>query len=157
MKWLRFAESAAGFVAALLVAALFLVLLAGVFARYALGHPLAWTDELAVVLFVWLVFWTGAFVVAVREHVAFDIVYELAPRRLRVALGVLGAACAAVLLFWALPKIADYVAFLWRERTPVLQWRQDFLYACFPLFIAMAALRLAAHAVALLRDAVSGE
>jgi TRAP-type C4-dicarboxylate transport system permease small subunit len=152
MKWLRSAEQAAAYVAAALVAALFLVLLAGVGGRYVLGRPLAWSDELAVVLFVWLVFWTGAFVLSMREHVAFDVVYELLPPGLRAALGAAGALCAAGLLCWALPKIADYVAFLWRERTPVLQWRQDFLYACFPAFVAMAGLRLLAYAAALFRS-----
>ena len=158
MKWLRSAElaanvagSAARLGAAAIVAALFLVLIVGVFARYVLAHPLAWTDEVAVVLFVWMVFWTGAFALALHEHVAFDIVYEMAPPAVRRVLGVLGTACAVVLLVWALPKIADYVAFLWRERTPVLGWRQDFLYVCFPAFIAMAALRLASHAAALIR------
>jgi TRAP-type C4-dicarboxylate transport system permease small subunit len=151
MKWLRFAERAARVAAAAIVAALFLVLIAGVFARYGLGRPLAWTDEVAVMLFVWMVFWSGAFVLATHEHVAFDIVYEMSPPAVRRVLGVLGAVCAAALLFWALPKIADYVAFLWRERTPVLGLRQDFLYACFPAFIALAGLRLAAHAWALIR------
>ena len=44
MKWLRSAESAAALVAALIVAALFAVLIAGVFSRYGLGHPLAWKE-----------------------------------------------------------------------------------------------------------------
>ena len=151
MKWLRCAEQAAAYVAAALVAALFVVLLAGVAGRYVLARPLAWSDELAVVLFVWLVFWTGAFVLSTAEHVAFDVVYELLPPRLRTWLAIAGGLCAAALLFWALPKIADYVAFLWRERTPVLQWRQDFLYACFPAFVAMAGLRLLAYTAALFR------
>jgi TRAP-type C4-dicarboxylate transport system permease small subunit len=151
MKWLRSAERAARLVAAALIAALFLDLLAGVAGRYVLGRPLAWSDELAVVLFIWLVFWTGAFVLGMREHVAFDVLYDLLPPRLRAAVGMAGALCAAALLLWALPKIADYVAFLWRERTPVLQWRQDFLYACFPAFVAMAALRLLAYTAALFR------
>lgn len=152
MKWLRSAERAAAFIAAALVAALFLVLLAGVASRYVLGRPLAWSDELAVVLFVWVVFWTGGFVLSLREHVAFDVVYELLPPRARAVLGAAGALCAAGVLFWALPKTADYVAFLWRERTPVLQWRQDFLYACFPAFVGMVALRLLAYTAALLRS-----
>jgi len=151
MKWLRSAERAARLVTAALLAALFLDLLAGVAGRYVLGRPLAWSDELAVVLFIWLVFWTGAFVLSMREHVAFDVVYDLLPPRLRTAIGMAGALCAAALLLWALPKIADYVAFLWRERTPVLQWRQDFLYACFPAFVAMAALRLLAYTATLFR------
>ena len=147
MKWLRSAESAAAAVSALIVGGLFLVLLAGVFARYGLGRPLAWADELAVVLFVWLVFWTSAFVLRTREHVAFDVVYELLPPRVQRILIVTGAATCAALLAYSWPKIADYIAFLWRERTPVLQWRQDWIYVCFTIFIAMAALRFAATAI----------
>src|SRR5207237_417693 len=97
MKWLRSAERAARLVTAALVAALFLDLLAGVAGRYVLGRPLAWSDELAVILFVWLVFWTGAFVLSMREHVAFDVVYDLLPPRLRAVLGMAGALCAAAL------------------------------------------------------------
>src|SRR3954463_9523011 len=112
MKWLRSAERAARLVTAALSAPLFLDLWAGVAGRYVLARPLAWSDELAVVLFIWLVFWTGGFVLSTREHVAFDVIYELLPPRLRAALGLAGALCAAGLLLWALPKTADYVAFL---------------------------------------------
>src|SRR4051812_49589702 len=120
MKWLRSAERAARLVAAALVAALFLDLLAGVAGRYVLGRPLAWSDELAVVLFIWLVFWTGAFVLGMREHVAFDVVYDMLAPRLRAVLGMAGALCAAALLFWALPEFADFVAVLWLQRPPGL-------------------------------------
>jgi TRAP-type C4-dicarboxylate transport system permease small subunit len=151
MKWQRFAESAAALVAALLLGALFVVILAGVVARYGFAHPLAWVDEIAVILFVWLVFWTGAMVVREREHVAFDLIYELLPPPWQRALGIAGALACALLLAFAVPKVADYIAFLWRERTPVLQWRQDWIYACFILFIAVAALRFAARVIELAR------
>ena len=151
MKWQRFAESAAALVAALLLAGIFGVILVGVFARYVLAHPLAWVDEIAVILFLWLVFWTGALVVRSREHVAFDLVYEMLPPGAQRAVGIAGSLTCALLFAFACPKIADYIAFLWRERTPVLQWRQDWIYVCFTLFIAVAALRFAAHAIELLR------
>jgi TRAP-type C4-dicarboxylate transport system permease small subunit len=151
MKWPRFAESAAALVAALLLGGIFAVIVVGVVARYGFAHPLAWVDEIAVILFVWLVFWTGALVVGTREHVAFDLVYDLLPPAAQRALGIAGALSCALLLGFACPKIADYIAFLWRERTPVLQWRQDWIYACFTLFIAVAALRFAAQAIELIR------
>jgi len=145
-------QRAASVVSALLLAALAADILVGVFARYALGHPLAWVDEVAVVLFLWLVFWTGAFVVRSREHVAFEVVYELLPPAGRRALALAGTASCALMLAVSLPKIVDYIAFLSRERTPVLQWRLDWLYACFALFIAAAAIRFGAWALALLRS-----
>ena len=138
-------------VAALLVAAIFAVIILGVVRRYVFGAPLIWADEMAAILFVWLVFWTGALVLRLREHVAFEIVYEMLPPVGRRALGLAGAVVCAVALGASTPKIADFVMFLWRERTPVLQWRLDGLYSCFVLFIAAAAIRFACWSVSLLR------
>ena len=49
------------------------------------------------------------------------------------------------LLFVALgaaaPKIVDFILFLWRERTPALQWRLDFVFPCFGLFVISLAVR----------------
>lgn len=46
------------------------------------------------------------------------------------------------LLLAALPATSGYVAFLWRETTPTLRLRLDYVYACFPLFIAVIGVRL---------------
>ena len=47
----------------------------------------------------------------------------------------------AIALLAALPKLWNFVAFLWRERTPALQWRLDYVFAIFAVFIAAAAVR----------------
>ena len=65
--------------AALLIAAVLGTVLLGVARRYLFGAPLSWSDELSAVLFVWAVFWTGAFAVPLSEHVAFDLVVDLLP------------------------------------------------------------------------------
>jgi len=49
----------------------------------------------------------------------------------------------------ALPGALDYIGFLWRERTPVLLWRLDFVYSCFGLFMLAVLLRLAFRLVRL--------
>ena len=50
-------------------------------------------------------------------------------------------------LLSALPKTIGYVAFLWRERTAALEWRLDYVYACFPLFMGAAGLAFLADAL----------
>ena len=45
------------------------------------------------------------------------------------------------LFLWALPGVIDYIAFLWRERTPVLSLRLDFVYACFAFFVVAVVVR----------------
>ena len=134
-------KRAAAAISALLIAAVLGAVLIGVARRYLFGAPLSWTDELSAVLFVWAVFWTAAFAVPLREHVAFDLVLDSLPASLRRGIAIGASLAVGLALLAALPKTVEFVAFLWRERTAALQWRLDFVYACFPLFMGAAALR----------------
>ncbi len=138
-------------VAALLLAGVLVAILLGVVRRYLFGAPLVWIDELAVVLFLWCVFITGAFAVRLADHVAFELLDSTLPSAARRWVGVLGCGFAGLVLLAATPKIADFIVFLWRERTAALQWRLDFVYFCFVVFVVAVALRLLARAATLLR------
>jgi TRAP-type transport system small permease protein len=134
-------------ISALLIAAVFIAVLVGVARRYLFGAPLVWIDELTLVLFMWAILWGAAFAVPLREHVAFDLVYNMLPERVRGVLYRLACGAAAAALLLALPQKVNFILFLWRERTPALQWRLDYVYACFALFVAAAAVRFAYQAV----------
>ncbi len=138
----RGAAAAAEAAGVALFAAMFAMFIAGVVMRYAFGRPLTWSDEVCVVLLLWSTFWAAAFVVKIGEHVTFDILYEAASppgRRMMALAAMLGF---GALLLAALPSTYGYVAFLWRETTPTLRLRLDYVYACFPLFIAVIGVRL---------------
>ena len=68
-RWLKAGADAVG---AALFAAMFAVFLVQIVARFGFNRPLPWTDELAVVLYVWVILWAAAFMVPAREHVVFD-------------------------------------------------------------------------------------
>ena len=51
---------------------------------------------------------------------------------------------------WAAPGSLDYIAFLWREHTPVLNLPLDYVYACFGIFLIAVIVRSAWGAVKLL-------
>lgn len=135
------AVSAAEAVGVALYAAMFATFIAGVVMRYAAGQPLTWSDEFCVVLLLWCTFWATAFVVRLGEHVTFDIFYDAASKPVRRAMTVVTAIGFAALLLIALPATFGYTAFLWRETTPTLRLRLDYVYACFPLFVAVMSLR----------------
>ena len=48
-----------------------------------------------------------------------------------------------------MPTIFGYITFLWRERTPVMEWRLDFIYACFMVYWVAVCVRALAKFVAL--------
>ena len=120
-NWIRrWLGAGADAVAAALFAALFLVFIVQIVARFAFNRPLPWTDEAAVILYVWVILWAAAFIVPEREHVAFDLVWNAAGRRTRRVMRIGGHAMIGGLAAWALPGCWDYVHFMAREGTPVL-------------------------------------
>jgi TRAP-type transport system small permease protein len=136
-------------ISGLLIAAVLATVLVGVARRYVFGTPLVWGDELTTVLFLWAVFFTAAFAVPLADHVAFELVFDALPPGAARAVAIIASTTVGLGLLAAMPKTIEFVAFLWRERTPALQWRLDYVYACFPLFIGAAALRFLARAVKL--------
>lgn len=99
---------------------LFIVFVIQVMARFGLNKPLAWTDELAVILYVWIILWAAAFMVPEREHVAFDLLWNSAGPRTRRAMQMVGHMLIGGLALCAVPATWDYVYFMKREGTPVL-------------------------------------
>lgn len=148
---------AAGALGALLFAALFLVFIVQVTARFVFHRPLPWTDEAAVVLYVWVILWTAAFVVPEREHVMFDLVWNAAGRRARQAMRIAGNALVAVLAAIALPGTWDYVKFMAREGTPVLDVPFSLVFLPFVGLLAALALRCAWNVVEALRGRGLGD
>lgn len=128
----------AGAIGAGLFATLFLVFVLQVGARFGFNQPLPWTDELAVVLYVWVILWCAAFVVPEKEHVVFDLVWNLAGPRTRQAMRIAGNLMIGGLAAWAIPGCWDYVHFMKREGTPVLGI--SFMWVFLPFVLLLAAL-----------------
>ena len=127
----------------------FLAFIAKIVMRYAMGDALAWADELCVVLFIWIIFLANAFLVADRQQIRFDLLeHRLPPRARRVAI-MARTLLIGFIIAWSLPGAIGYIRFLWRERTPVMLWRLDYVYACFGIFLVAVLARLAWRLVTL--------
>jgi TRAP-type C4-dicarboxylate transport system permease small subunit len=117
---------------------LFIVFVIQVTARFGFNKPLAWTDELAVILYVWIILWAAAFVVPEREHVAFDLLWNSAGHRIRQAMRIVGNLLVGTLAVCAIPATWDYVTFMKREGTPVLGL--PFMWVFMPFVFLLVAL-----------------
>lgn len=128
--------------------AVFAIFLVKIVLRYAFDINLAWADEMCAILFVWIIFWANAFIVPDRQQIAFDLVLRAMPSRMRRLATKLRHLIVGGLFAAALPGSVGYLLFLWREHTPVLQLRLDFVYSCFGIFMVACVVRAA---VALVR------
>ena len=138
LVWLKRGADAVG---TGLFAAMFIVFLVQITARFGFNRPLPWTDELAVILYVWVILWAAALMVPAREHVVFDLLYNACSPRVRRAMRLLGSLMIGGLAAWGLPGAWDYVNFMAREGTPVLGWSFRWVFMPFVLLLTALVLR----------------
>ena len=149
---MRLLQKAANAIGGSLFLTLFIVFVIQVTARFGFNKPMAWTDEAAVILYVWIILWAAAVVVPEREHVAFDLVWNSVGLRWRQAMRIAGNLLVGGLALCAIPATWDYVHFMNREGTPVLG--VSFMWVFFPFVLLLIA--LVVRATLAIRNAVRG-
>ncbi len=139
-RLIRYWRNGTSAVSGVLFLALFGVFIIQIGARFGLNMPLAWTDEAAVILYLWVILWTAAWVVPEREHVVFDLLWNSASLRMRQAMRTAGNLLVGGLAGVALPASWDYVHFMGREGSPVLGI--SFMWIDLPFVMLLVALVL---------------
>ena len=129
------------FVAAAMLAAMFLTFVLQIFSRYVLQAPFGWTLELCLALWVWIVFWGNAFIVRERDHVTFDILYLAVPRRPRQILALVSAAAIAIAMAVSILPTWDYIDFLRIKKSATLKVPMRTIFAVYALFMAVVMIR----------------
>jgi TRAP-type C4-dicarboxylate transport system permease small subunit len=125
----------------LLFLALFVTFLVQIVARFAFNQPLPWSDELAVILYLWVILWACAFIVPEKEHVMFDLVWNSASPTTRRLMRMVGHSLIGGLAIAALPASWEYVHFMAREKTAVLGLSFEWVFLPFVLLLVSLAAR----------------
>jgi C4-dicarboxylate transporter, DctQ subunit len=138
MAWLaRRAEN----ITAAMLAVMFFAFIVQIFFRYVANFPVGWTQELSVILWLWLVLFGAAFVVREREEIRFDIIYGGVGPKARRVMCVITAVALIALYGISLPAVVDYVTFMKVEKTAYLKIRFDWLYAIYIVFVVAVIIR----------------
>jgi tripartite ATP-independent transporter DctM subunit len=132
--------------AALLVVAEIVILALGVYSRYVARSPLAWTDELATILLLWLAM-LGA-VVAYRraEHIRLSVVLRRSSPKRRAILETIGSVVTAMFVFELMPASITFFKQEQNDPTPAMGLPQSYVVLAvivgLALMLMLALLRL---------------
>ena len=125
----------------------------GVFSRYVIGRTFTWYDEIARLLFVWIVFLGAAVGVRRGAHFRLHLLVDRLPRGARRPVHVFGVLVLMVfglLLIqqgWKLVELGQF------QRTPVMGLSMQYVYASIPVGGALIIL----YSLPLLWHALRGE
>jgi C4-dicarboxylate transporter, DctQ subunit len=136
-----------------LLAAMFIIFLIQIGARYLFNVPALWTLEACLTLWLWVVFWGGAFVLQERDHVRFDVLYGAVNKRVQRAFAFVSAVAIAGGMLAALPATWSYITFYQIKRSTVIGIRLDIVFSIYGIFAIMMVVRYAWRAWLLARGA----
>jgi len=122
-----------------------------VFTRYVLNAPLTWTEEVARMLFLWLIFLGSAFIVKRSSHISIDILARLLPPVPRRWLAILTHGITLAILTVLAVKGIQLLRITGQSASPALDIPWVYVYAAFPLGMLLMAIRYATALVQLLR------
>lgn len=138
---LRVLQSTADNIAAATLAAMFIIFIVQIISRYFFNMPLAWTEEVCITLWLWLVFWASAFCLKENDHIRFDVLYAISPRKIQrtfaliAALGIAGAMAYAFLPTW------DYISFYKIKKSANLRIPLNYVFSIYGLFMIIIVIR----------------
>ena len=140
LGWLR---ARAEQLAVILMAAMFVAFILQIASRYVVNRPLAWTEEVESIAWVWGVLFGAAFVLREHQEIRFDVIYSAVPPRVRRLFTIVTSLALVALYAYSLPAIAQYVAFMKAERSARLGIPFNLLYSVYVAFAAAAIVRYA--------------
>lgn len=128
-------------VLAAMLAGMFAAFLLQISFRYMFNLSIGWSNEISVVLWIWLVLFGAAFVLREEEEIRFDIFVAAAGARTRRIMMLLSALGLIALYAVSLPAVVDYVTFMKVEKTAYLKIRFDWLFSIYVVFVVATIVR----------------
>lgn len=106
------------------------VVLLQVLFRYILNYPLAWTDEAARFLLIWVTFLGGAIAIKRKENFLIDIVFKKFPEKVQKNLQFAIDVSLFILIFDVLVLKGVYLTNLvYSQISPALHLRMSYVYS----------------------------
>jgi C4-dicarboxylate transporter, DctQ subunit len=142
MHWLlRWLRHGANHVQVVMMATMFVSFILQIFFRYVINKPVAWTDEICVITWIWGILWGASFVTRNREDIRFDVLTSHVSRPIKRGLTVAASLSVVAILLISLPSAWSYIGFMKVEDSPALGIRMDHYFSIYMAFVVAMVVR----------------
>lgn len=107
------------------------------FFRYVVNKPLAWSEELARFLSIYLVYIASSVVLRDDSHMSMDYVVQLLPEKTRAIVDIIGKVIISSFLVLAIIKSFTIVRITFYQVSPSLNIPMGIIYAALPISFSL--------------------
>lgn len=119
-----------------LAAVMFVAFLIQIGTRYLLNDPAAWPQEVIVISWLWLIFWGSAFFLKDKDHVKFDVLYNMGGDRARRIMSLIVAVSLVVIFAISAPATWSYISFKGIRGTDYFDIPLSYVFSVYLVFLA---------------------
>jgi TRAP-type transport system small permease protein len=116
---------------------LFIIMVIAVFLqvlfRFVLDQPLAWTEELARYLLIWMTFLGTGYAMSVKAHPSIDLIFEKANKSVKKVLLVLSTALTLFFFWHIIINSFEFIERSMMQTSPALQLQMGYVYTVIPI------------------------
>ena len=132
---LKFLHRRAEDVLVALMVAMFAAFIVQIASRYVFNAPIDWAYEVILITWLWAVFWGAAFLVADKDHVKFDVIYNLGSARTRRVYALISAVAFVAAFAASMPATWDFISFKKIRSTDIIGIRFDLVFSVYLIFL----------------------
>ena len=108
---------------------------AGVIARYVVGHPFTWIEEIQAAMIVWVIFGAAGAAFRTANHAAIEVFYDFFPDAVKKILNILILVVTVVTLLFLGYNVLQYMKVFMKSgrTTPVLHISYVLIFSIVPV------------------------
>lgn len=132
---LTFLQRRAEDVMVALVAIMFAAFIIQIISRYVFNAGTDWTHELILISWLWLIFWGSAFFLKDKDHVKFDVLYNLGGEKARRTMALITAVAMVAGFGISVPASWDFISFKSIRGSDHFRIRLDLIFGVYMIFL----------------------
>lgn len=113
--------------------AMVIVVFLQVLFRFVLNQPLAWTEEMARYLLVWLTFLGAGYGMSVKAHPSIELLYEKTSGLVKKGLTIISAALIVFFFWQIIDSSLEFISRSMAQKSPALQIPMGYIYYVIPI------------------------
>lgn len=130
------------YISAVLFIVIMVLLFIQVVSRYLFNHSFTWTEELSILLFVWMTYTGVSSAVTYRKNLRIDALLDVVPFKVKKALLIISDLIFIVFNIYLIFPFVELIGSISSSRTPILGIPKAITYWLIPVILVITCVKL---------------
>lgn len=141
-NWVKFITNIDQYISAVLFIVIMLLLFLQVVTRYVFNHSFTWTEELSVLLFVWMTYTGVSSAITYRKNLRIDALLDVVPFKVKKALLIISDIIFIIFNIYLIFPFVQLIDSIGSSRTPILGIPKAITYWLIPVILVITCVKL---------------